>query len=106
MSEKRFRECKGSNGLFSIFDNEDAEDEPLLFNSIGNVKNVVALLNSLSEENEQLRQSIDHMIETATEISNRNVLLHEEIGRQTRKNKELQQKIDYLCEKYEYKGEQ
>ena len=65
---------------------------------------VVDLLNSLWGENEQLRQSIDSMIEKATEISNRNVLLHEEIGRQTRLNKELQQKLDWICEQTGYDG--
>ncbi len=29
MSEKRFILAEDSNGLFSIFDNEDPEDEPL-----------------------------------------------------------------------------
>ena len=58
----------------------------------------------LEEENEQLRQSIDSMISKATEISNRNVLLHEEIGRQTRLNKELQQKLDWICEQTGYDG--
>ena len=58
----------------------------------------------LNDENEQLRQSIEHMISKATEISNRNVLLHEEIGRQTRLNKELQQKLDWICEQTGYDG--
>ena len=31
MSEKRFILAEDSNGLFSIFDNEDPEDEPLIY---------------------------------------------------------------------------
>ena len=58
----------------------------------------------LKKENRELRQSIENMISKATEISNRNVQLHEEIGRQTRKNKELQGKVDWLCEQTGYDG--
>ena len=61
-------------------------------------------IKELEKENEQLRQTIDSMIKEATEISNRNVLLHEEIGRQTRLNKELQQKLDWICEQTGYDG--
>ena len=61
-------------------------------------------IKELEDENRELLQSIEHMIEKATEISNRNILLHEEIGNLTRKNKELQQKIDYLCEQTGYDG--
>ena len=45
----------------------------------------------LKKENRELRQSIEHMISKATEISNRNVLLHEEIGKLTRKLREKEE---------------
>ena len=60
------------------------EEEEILY-----ICEIIPLLNSLYDENEQLRQSLEHMISKATEISNRNVLLHEEIGKLTRQNKEL-----------------
>ena len=101
LSEKRFTlNDKG------IFDNQTKEQ----FNLIAwdwiecDIEEIVEKLNELADENEQLRQSIEHMISKATEISNRNVLLHEEIGRQTRLNKELQQKLDWICEQTGYDG--
>lgn len=68
-------------------------------------------LNKLAEENEQLRQSIDSMIETSAEISNRNVLLHEQLGETQfnhkqceKKVKELEQKLDWICEQTGFDG--
>lgn len=45
MTEERFVGCEDSNGLKSIFDNQDKENEPLLFNCIGEVDVIVDLLN-------------------------------------------------------------
>ena len=109
MSEKQFTlNDKG------IFDNQTKEQ----FNLIAwdwiecDIEEIVEKLNELADENEQLRKSIEHMISKATEISNRNVQLHEQLGstqfqlqKEKAKTMELQMKIDYLCEKYGYKGE-
>ena len=64
MSEKkRFILAEDSNGLFSIFDNEDIEDEPLIYGARFGTEKIVDLLNDqqpiinkLKEENEQLRK--------------------------------------------------
>jgi len=79
MSEKRFILAEDSNGLFSIFDNEDSEDEPLLYGARFGTEKIVDLLNEqqsiirrdeisiktmmsnmekLEKENEQLKQKI------------------------------------------------
>ena len=97
MSEKRFK-LVDRNGIYRILDLHKKGKHILTG------EENVDLLNALNDENEQLRQSIEHMISKATEISNRNVLLHEEIGRQTRLNKELQQKLDWICEQTGYDG--
>ena len=65
----RFRLCEDSNGWFSIFDNEDVEDEPLLFLSrhyemIG-VKEVTDLLNEQQA--------------TITKLRNENIILKNKI---------------------------
>ena len=74
MSEKRFTVF-----VKSILDNEN--DKFLMPNEIAD------MLNGLVDENEQLRQTIEH-----------------EIGRQTRLNKELQQKLDWITEQTGYDG--
>ena len=83
-----------------------ADTSQLLENGNYDIKRmfVKELVDSLMSENEQLRQSIEHMISKATEISNRNILLHEEIGKLNRANKELQDKMDWLCEQTGYDG--
>ena len=62
MSEKRFILAEDSNGLFSIFDNEDPEDEPLIYGARFGTEKIVDLLNTqqaiisqLEEENDDLR---------------------------------------------------
>ena len=103
MSEKRFKFVKtlGFTNLLKkdVFIKDNEKDYYIRY-----IEEVVDLLNKLNDDNRELRQSIAHMISKATEISNRNVLLHEEIGRQTRLNKELQDKIDWLCEQTGYDG--
>ena len=47
MSEKkRFILAEDSNGLFSIFDNEDLEDEPLIYGARFGTEKIVDLLNT------------------------------------------------------------
>ena len=59
MSEKRFSLAEDSNGLLSIFDNEDKENEPLIYGAEFGTEKIVDLLNELAEENEQLRQQLN-----------------------------------------------
>ena len=55
MSEKRFKMFEDSNGLFSIFDNEDPEDEPLIYGARFGTEKIVDLLNELHEETQLLK---------------------------------------------------
>ena len=111
MSEKRFKFVKplGFTNLLKkdVFIKDNEKDYYIRY-----IEEVVDLLNKLNDDNRELRQSIEHMISKATEISNRNVQLHEQLGstqfqlqKEKAKTMELQMKIDYLCEKYGYKGE-
>ena len=63
MSEKRFRLAEDSNGLYSIFDTEDKEDEPLIYGARFGTEKIVGLLNeqqatisALKEENIELKK--------------------------------------------------
>ena len=63
MSEKRFILAEDSNGLYSIFDTEDKEDEPLIYGARFGTEKIVDLLNTqqskiddLNYVNEQLRK--------------------------------------------------
>ena len=62
MTEKRFILAEDSNGLYSIFDTEDKEDEPLIYGARFGTEKIVGLLNEqqatikrLEEENDDLR---------------------------------------------------
>lgn len=68
MSEKRFELAEDSNGLFSIFDNEDEENRPLIYGAEFGTDFIVDLLNSLNDENEQLRQRIAFFEKQADEF--------------------------------------
>lgn len=62
MSEKkRFKLAEDSNGLFSIFDNEDPEDEPLIYGARFGTEKIVDLLNELNDENQNLKRLIKKM---------------------------------------------
>lgn len=58
MTKKRFRLAEDSNGLFSIFDNEDPEDEPLIYGARFGTETIVDLLNELVEENEIKKEEL------------------------------------------------
>ena len=62
MSEKRFALAEDSNGLLSIFDNEDEEYEPLIYGAKFGTETIVDLLNRLAEENEQLKKQLEHYV--------------------------------------------
>lgn len=116
MSEKRFSETERNCYYTSlVFDNQTQEE-------LGTTK-VVVLLNELSKENEQLRQTIsnlkqeptnkdwDLLVQKCAELSKRNIELHEQLGetqfnnRQCEKKvKELEQKLDWICEQTGYDG--
>ena len=82
MSEKRFVHNE-EESYESCWDNQEQD---VLW-----VSEMIDLLNSLYDENEQLRQSIDFMIKKSAEISTRNIVLHEKIGELQRKLKEKEE---------------
>ena len=57
MSEKRFELAEDGNGLYSIFDNEYKEDDPLIYGARFDTEEIVDLLNELAEENEELQKA-------------------------------------------------
>ena len=59
MSEKRFLLAEDSNGLFSIFDNEDLEDEPLIYGARFGTEKIVDLLNTQQATIEQLERKLE-----------------------------------------------
>ena len=59
MSEKRFILAEDSNGLFSIFDNEDPEDDPLIYGARFGTEKIVDLLNEFNDENNELKAEIE-----------------------------------------------
>jgi len=71
---ERFILAEDSNGLFSIFDNEDSENEPLLYGAEFGTEEIVVLLNKLNNENKTLKKEVET----------------------------LQKKIDLLCEVFDY----
>ena len=59
MIENRFILAEDSNGLFSIFDNEDPEDEPLIYGAKFGTEKIVDLLNEFNDENKELKAEIE-----------------------------------------------
>ena len=59
MSENRFILAEDSNGLFSIFDNEDPEDEPLIYGARFGTEKIVDLLNTQQATIEQLERKLE-----------------------------------------------
>lgn len=79
VSEKRFELAEDSNGLFSIFDNKDKENRPLIYGAKFGTDFIVDLLNSLWEENEQLRQQLKEKEEDERLYANEIVKLNKEV---------------------------
>ena len=67
MSEKRFRLAEDSNGLYSIFDTEDKEDNPLIYGAEFGTEKIVDLLNELNDENQLLKCAL--ALDAITNIS-------------------------------------
>ena len=69
MSEKkRFILAEDSNGLYSIFDTEDKEDEPLIYGARFGTEKIVDLLNEQQEMIDQLEKENTNLIELAEEL--------------------------------------
>ena len=56
MTEKRFILAEDSNGLYSILDTEDKEDNPLIYGV-----EIINLQNELNDENQELKRLIKKM---------------------------------------------
>lgn len=56
MCEKRFILAEDTNGLYSILDTEDKEDNPLIYGV-----EIIDLLNELNDENQELKRLIKKM---------------------------------------------
>ena len=79
MSEKkRFILAEDSNGLFSIFDNEDIEDEPLIYGAKFGTEKIVDLLNEQQEMIDQLEKENTNLIELAEELGVKIVVVDDE----------------------------
>lgn len=70
MTEKRFILAEDSNGLFSIFDNEDLEDEPLIYGARFGTEKIVDLLNTQQATIELYKRSVDKREEQISIIKN------------------------------------
>ena len=61
MSEKkRFILAEDSNGLYSIFDTEDKEDEPLIYGARFGTEKIVGLLNEQQATITELEKRLEH----------------------------------------------
>lgn len=87
MIENRFILAEDSNGLFSIFDNEDPEDEPLIYGAKFGTEKIVDLLNEFNDENKELKKENKKLIEE-WEFSFRTEMAHHRF-----EEKELKEKI-------------
>lgn len=81
MSEKRFILAEDSNGLFSIFDNEDIEDEPLIYGARFGTEKIVDLLNeqqaTITHLEEECKEKLDTFDKAEIEAIN---IIYEEKG--------------------------
>ena len=68
MSKKRFILAEDSNGLYSIFDTKDKEDEPLIYGAKFGTEKIVDLLNEQQEMIDQLEKENTNLIELAEEL--------------------------------------
>ena len=82
MNKKRFILAEDSNGLFSIFDNEDKENEPLIYGAEFGTDKIVDLLN-------EQQATIKKLQDLCGESDGENAKLRIE-------NKELQEEIKLL----------
>ena len=61
MSKNRFKMVEDSNGLYSIFDTEDKEDEPLIYGADFGTEKIVDLLNEQQATIKQLQGRIKRL---------------------------------------------
>lgn len=60
MSKNRFKMVEDSNGLYSIFDTEDKEDEPLIYGADFGTEKIVDLLNEQQATIIELEKRLEH----------------------------------------------
>ncbi len=77
MSDERFILAEDSNGLFSIFDNKDLENEPLIYGARFGTEKIVDLLNELNDENKELKKENEKLREIITEMKDIIYMLQE-----------------------------
>ena len=95
MSEKRFRLAEDSNGLYSIFDTEDKEDEPLIYGARFGTEKIVGLLNELNDENIILKSELSFSQNQNREL--RKVLKdNRSMAEVVERNKELEKENEKL----------
>ena len=108
MSEKRFILAEDSNGLFSIFDNEDPEDEPLIYGAKFGTEKIVDLLNEFNDENKELKAEIEQSDSISkdivcADIQHQLLKVTDETKELKKENEQLKQKIQRWKNLYELK---
>ena len=96
MSEKRFKLVEDSNGLFSIFDNEDKEDEPLIYGAIFGTEKIVDLLNEQQSTITNLQGDINRQKYIIEELRKDNYKKFKRINELEEENEQLREMIDDL----------
>ena len=95
MSEKRFILAEDSNGLYSIFDTEDKEDNPLIYGAEFGTEKIVDLLNELNDENIILKSELSFLQNQNREL--RKVLKdNRSMAEVVERNKELEKENEKL----------
>ena len=99
MSEKRFEVVQDPRVQteYFIYDNEDKISENITdypFDDQDVCSRIVMLLNEQQSKITELEKNFEDLVNWSTEISKRNVLLDEKIGRLQQENKELKNKLN------------
>ena len=100
MSEKRFILAEDSNGLYSIFDTEDKEDEPLIYGARFGTEKIVDLLNEFNDENKELKAEIEQSDLISEDIVCADI--QHQLLKVTDENKELKKENKKLIEEWEF----
>ena len=98
MSEKRFILAEDSNGLLSIFDNEDPEDEPLIYGARFGTEKLVDLLNEQQSIICRDEISIKTMMSNMEKLEEEKVELMEDCACQYRQIQKLESENEDLRE--------
>ena len=100
MIENRFILAEDSNGLFSIFDNEDPEDEPLIYGAKFGTEKIVDLLNEFNDENKELKAEIEQSDSISEDIVCADI--QHQLLKVIDENKELKKENKKLIEEWEF----